>query len=76
MESATVVMMHYPPVLSGRPTEFSRVMSDRGVDMCIYGHIHMAPGTWPDEVDTELDGVVYRLVSADRLDFTPMELEV
>ncbi|OPL19392.1 MAG: hypothetical protein AVO35_10930 [Candidatus Aegiribacteria sp. MLS_C] len=71
-----VAMMHYPPVVGGRPTEFSRMLSERGVDLCLYGHIHMAPGTWPDGLDCELDGVEYRLVSADRLDFRPLELEV
>lgn len=71
-----VAMMHYPPVVGGRPTEFSRMLSEKGVDLCLYGHIHMAPGTWPDGLDCELDGVEYRLVSADRLDFRPLELEV
>lgn len=71
-----VVMMHYPPLFSGGPTEFSRMMSDRGVDICVYGHLHMGPEEWPGWVDTELEGVTYRLVSADYLDFDPLELEV
>lgn len=71
-----VVMMHYPPFSGGRPTEFARMMSERGVDLCVYGHMHMAPGEWPDDVDAEIDDVTYRLVSADRLNFRPLELEV
>ncbi|MBN2585769.1 MAG: metallophosphoesterase [Candidatus Fermentibacteraceae bacterium] len=71
-----VVMMHYPPIVGGAPTEFADMMSDRGVDVCVYGHIHCAPGCWPERLDTESGGVLYRLVSADRLDFTPLELAV
>jgi predicted phosphohydrolase len=71
-----VVMMHYPPIVGGVPTEFAAMMSDRGVDICVYGHIHCPPGCWPDRLDTESGGVLYRLVSADRLDFTPLELAV
>lgn len=71
-----IVMMHYPPVVAGVGTEFSGIMSERGVDLCVYGHMHMAPGSWPDDVDTVLDGVEYRLVSADRLDFRPLRLDV
>jgi len=36
----------------------------------------MGPEEWPGWVDTELEGVTYRLVSADYLDFDPLELEV
>jgi predicted phosphohydrolase len=75
-DRALIVMMHYPPVIAGEGSEFSRIMSERGVDLCVYGHMHMTPGFWPDYVDMELDGVRYRLVSADRLDFHPLELEV
>jgi predicted phosphohydrolase len=74
--SALVFMIHYPPISGGRGTEFSRMISERGVDICVYGHIHAAPGKWPEGTDVELNGVRYILVSADRLGFKPMELEV
>jgi uncharacterized protein len=69
-----IVMLHYPPVLSGRSSEFSKRMTCSAVDLCIYGHIHNAPGFWPDGQDAEIDGVKYRLVSADYLDFKPMRI--
>ena len=69
-----IVMMHYPPVVSGRSTAFSEKMACSGVDVCIYGHIHCAPGEWPGNLNTEIDGVRYRLVSADYLDFKPLRI--
>jgi len=69
-----MVMMHYPPVWGGEGSEFSRRIAASGTTTCVYGHIHSAPGEWPDNLDTLLDGVEYRLVSADRLDFRPMLL--
>lgn len=71
-----IVMMHYPPVVSGRATEFSQTLSEGGADICIYGHIHCSPGQWPQGLDTRIDGVEYRLVSADYLDFKPLELRI
>ncbi len=71
-----IVMMHYPPVISGSATGFSQMLTSRGADICIYGHIHCSPGHWPEELDTEIDGVKYRLVSADYLDFKPLELRI
>ncbi len=67
-----VVMMHYPPVVDGAGTAFAELISAAGADICVYGHLHSAPGDWPEELDTQLDGVTYRLVSADRLGFEPL----
>jgi len=69
-----IVMIHYPPVISGNPTEFSERITCYGVDLCIYGHMHNSPGLWADGLDTEIDGVKYRLVSADYLDFKPLRI--
>ena len=63
-----VAMMHYPPVTaSGEPTGFSELLSQYGVDLCIYGHLHGETTRYAFE--GELDGVEYHLVSADHLDF-------
>ncbi|MCD4702317.1 MAG: metallophosphoesterase [Candidatus Aegiribacteria sp.] len=71
-----IVMLHYPPIVSGRGTEFSRMLSDGGADVCIYGHIHMSPGSWPEGLDIEIEGVKYLMVSADYLNFKPLELRI
>lgn len=71
-----IAMMHYPPVVSGMQTGFSRILSERGVTLCIYGHIHSTPGAWGEGLDVSMDGVKYRLVSSDYLGFEPLELDV
>jgi len=70
-----VVMMHFPPVVDGRESPFTREITASGASICVYGHLHAAPGRWPDGVDADLGGVRYRLASADRLDFVPLLLE-
>ena len=69
-----VVMMHFPPSVSGGPTDFTRLISASGASVCIYGHLH-GP-VWPSDPDFELDGVRYRLASADWLGFEPTRLEL
>ncbi|MCD4776361.1 MAG: metallophosphoesterase [Candidatus Aegiribacteria sp.] len=71
-----IVMLHYPPVVCGESTEFSEMLSNEGVELCIYGHIHNSPGQWAEGLDTETGGVKYRLVSADYLDFRPLRISV
>ncbi|MBD3276936.1 MAG: serine/threonine protein phosphatase [Candidatus Aegiribacteria sp.] len=69
-----IAMMHYPPLAAGIPTEFCGLMEEFGVDTCVYGHIHMAPGEWPGNLDLQLNGTSYILVSADYLDFNPLRI--
>ncbi|MEN8208998.1 MAG: metallophosphoesterase [Candidatus Fermentibacteria bacterium] len=69
-----IVMMHYPPVISGKATEFSKMLSKGGADICIYGHIHCSPGQWPGGLDVDIEGVRYKNVSADYLDFKPVRI--
>lgn len=69
-----IVMMHYPPVVSGRATEFSKMLSEGDADICIYGHIHCSPGQWPEGLEACIDGVKYMNVSADYVNFRPMRI--
>lgn len=73
-EEKLLVMMHYPPVAGGQPTGFCSIMEEFEVDTCVYGHIHMAPGEWPGDMNIELNGTSYILVSADYLDFSPVRI--
>ena len=68
-----ICMIHYPPVINARPTEFSRKLSAAGVTTCIYGHLHLAPD-WPKNLDCEIEGVYYQLTSADYLNFNPVRI--
>jgi hypothetical protein len=68
-----IVMMHFPPSGDGTATAFTDRIAASGAALCIYGHLH-GPD-WPPCPDFELDGVPYRLVSADWLEFTPLLLD-
>lgn len=67
------VMLHYPPLYDmERETPFTGILEKYPVQRVIYGHLHGAgirvgySGEW--------NGIDYRLVSCDSLDFSLMEL--
>lgn len=69
-ELPKLVFLHYPPKYKGYECkEITDLLKAYGVRHCYYGHLHGAShalaqeGVW--------DGVEYRLVSADRLNFQP-----
>lgn len=66
-----IYMMHYPPVVDGRPSEFAEYLVDYGVRLCVYGHLH---GTWPEAVNMDYHGVRFRIASADYLNFRPLDI--
>ncbi len=72
-EKRKIVFLHYPPKYKGYECpEIIDLMQRYGVRQCFYGHLHGAShglaldGVW--------DGIEYRLVSADRLDFKPFKV--
>lgn len=69
-ELPKLVFLHYPPRYRGyQCPEILELLTKYGVIACYYGHLHGAShslameGAW--------DGVEFRLVSADKLDFQP-----
>ena len=68
-----LVFLHYPPMYKGYTCEEIIALLHRyDVRQCYYGHLHGAShglaleGRW--------DGIEYRLLSADRLDFKPYRI--
>ena len=68
-----IAFLHYPPVFPGAGApELIRVLKEYGVTECYYGHLHgksiryAAQGT--------VDGIDYRLISADGLCFCPLKI--
>ncbi len=49
-------------------------MKKYGVRRCYYGHLHGSAIAWA--VNREVDGIDYRLLSADALGFCPYKIEV
>jgi len=68
---ALVYMMHYPPVVDGKPSQFAEYLADFGVSVCVYGHLH---GSWPEGVNMSYRGVEFRIASADYLNFNPLDI--
>ena len=65
-----VAFLHYPPITEQQCCdELIDVLKEYGVNRVYYGHIH--GGSAIMSINGEIDGIHYRLVSADRLDFTP-----
>lgn len=68
-----IVFLHYPPRYKGYECdEILQILAKYDVRQCFYGHLHGAShglaleGLW--------DGIAYRLVSADRLNFQPLQI--
>lgn len=62
-------MLHYPP---GLESEFTEIMKKYGVSTCIYGHLH--GDSHKSAIEGEYDGIFYKLVSCDYMNFTPYKL--
>ena len=66
-----VVMIHYPPFVDRRPTEFARRIAAAGAVACVYGHLHRQQD-WYAATQGVVDGVDYQLTSCDYLGLTPV----
>lgn len=65
--------LHYPPILSGRVcTEMVELLERYGVERCYYGHLH--GGAWSRAFEGERNGIEYRLLAADYLNFAPQKI--
>jgi len=66
-----IVFLHYPPITDSQQcTEIIDVLKQYEVDKVYYGHLH--GGSTLYAVNGLVDGINYHLVSADRVDFTPV----
>ncbi len=66
--------LHYPPLYANfRCEEIIGMMQRYGVTRCIYGHLHSSSCKWA--VEGMHDGIEFRLVSGDHVNFTPVLLK-
>ncbi len=71
--SRILLAMHYPPLdIQEKETEFTRIIQEFPVKVCVYGHLHgdghrRALEGWQG-------GVHYRLVAADAVGFAPVPI--
>lgn len=65
--------LHYPPVFSGTEVpEITGLLQNYGVSRCYYGHLHGE--SCRGAFNGRRGGVQYRLVSADALNFRPLNI--
>lgn len=68
-----IVFLHYPPLYKGyRCDEIIELLSRYEVRQCFYGHLHGASHGLA--LEGQWDGVEYRLVAADKLNFQPYKV--
>lgn len=72
-EKPLVVMLHYPPLYQGaRRSEFTDLMEQHRVKLCVYGHLH--GGGIAAGFSGEQNGVWYQLTSCDSQHFAPRKI--
>lgn len=69
-----LVFLHYPPIYQGYECpEILSLLEQYEVERCYYGHIHGKGHS--AAFQGERNGTVFRMVSADYLDFYPLKVE-
>lgn len=68
-----IAALHFPPFnRNGQPSAFTGLLEQYRVRLCVFGHIH---DSGRDSIfQGERNGVEYRFVAADGIDFTPLKL--
>lgn len=72
-----IVFMHYPPITKARmitqqEAEFVQIMKKYNVQRCYYGHLHGA--SILDAIEGNVEGIEFKLVSADGLNFKLLKI--
>ena len=72
-----IVFMHYPPIIKSKiiseeEMQFVQLMKKYNVKKCYYGHLHGA--SILDAIEGEFEGIEFKLVSADGLNFKLLKI--
>ena len=63
-----IVFMHYPPIsYANKNSEFVKILKQYNIKTCYYGHLHGK--SHQDAVEGIVDGIEFKLISADYLNF-------
>lgn len=72
-QAEKLVFLHYPPLYPNADSpEMIELMRQYDVQRCYYGHLH--GGMIRQAVQGDADGIVYALISADALGFSPLRI--
>lgn len=67
-----IVFLHYPPYFAGTEcTEIINVLVNHRIKRCYYGHIH-GKRNFQFAFEGEYKGIEFKLISCDRVGFTPV----
>ncbi len=68
-----IAALHFPPYnRKGQPSAFTEILEQYSVKLCVFGHIH---DSGRDSIfQGEKNGVTYRFIAADGINFTPLKL--
>ena len=65
--------MHYPPLTKNyMKTEYTELMTKYNIKRCYYGHLHA--NSIQDAIEGNAEGIEYKLVSSDGLDFKLLKI--
>ncbi len=74
LDGELIAFVHYPPVYRSEENIYlTDVLQRYGVKRCYYAHLH--GGSIKGALNGIHNGIEYRLVSADSVDFTPVKIE-
>ena len=63
-----IVFMHYPPISNtNKKSEFLKILKQYDIKRCYYGHLHGR--SHQDAIEGIVDGIEFKLISADYLNF-------
>ena len=72
--SRFVMFLHYPPTdILERNSPFTAMAEKYGAEQVIYAHCH-GEGRFHDSLEGRHHGILYTLVSGDRLGWTPLRI--
>ena len=78
-EKDIIAIMHYPPISNSvmkneytYQSKFLEIMKKYNIKECYYGHLHGA--SHKDAIEGQVDGINFKLISADYLDFKLHEI--
>ncbi|MGN1421390.1 MAG: metallophosphoesterase [Eubacterium sp.] len=65
-----IVFLHYPPITTNDVCEeILNILTVSSIKKCYYGHLHGAAAKF--SIDDTVNGIDFKLISADRLNFVP-----
>ncbi len=74
LDGEPVAFIHYPPIYRSEENVYlTDVLQRYGIKRCYYAHLHGA--SIKGALNGVVNGIEYRLVSADSVDFTPVKID-